>query len=290
MASSREVWRYTKNKFRSWLDAPHMLALIMFLVLLALKDFLPLRAACQGLGYRVTVGYFALYLGSSLYKQFLLCVVLLFSDAPFINELSPYEWYRGRRRSLILANTLYSVLASWIFLALLFLLSLLILFPYVTFTGEWGKVLHTLVSTRRYAEFPVPWLAYQEIILKRMLPGRAFLAALAMVFSQSLFLSSMMQAIALARPRSKNAHTLGAMAYIFLPDVVKAFGVKEDLQFLPASWMQLTYLNLNNSAQAPTPNILTAILLLGILTVICLFVCYRLWLKADIYQYLGDVR
>lgn len=283
-------FRYTRNQLISWRSSPHMLALLIFLISLTFKDFLPLRDACRGLGYRVTIGYFAIYLSCRLSKQILLCLVLLFSDAPFINELSPYEFYRGKRTSYFWGNVLYIVVASILYVLTLFLLSYLVLFPYVTFKGEWGKVLRTLVSSRRFSEFPVAWLAFQENTLNRLTVYQALIAAISMTLVQSVFLAGSMQAIALARPKSRMSHTIFGMAYILAPDIVKAFGVKSDLKYIPASWMQLTHLNLNHLPEAPTPTISKAMLILFVLAILALLIAYFFWREADVYDYIGDLR
>ncbi len=283
-------FKITKNTFDSWFSSPRMLALLIFLIGLSVKDFLPLRAACKGLGYRVSIGYFALYLGSSMYKQILLCIVLLFANAPFLTDLTPYEQIRTSRRAYFLAKVVYVFLASILFVLSLFLLSQLILFPYVTYMPEWGKIINTLASSRLFAQYPVSWMAYQEVVLNRLSVGEALVAACSMTVLQGVFMGSLMQCIALFRPKSKNAHNLFAMAYIFIPDIAKAFGTTSDLKYLPSSWMRLGILNLNRSAGAATIDIPTALLVLMIFSVGAFIVSYFLWLRTDPYNFMRETK
>lgn len=74
-------------------------------------------------------------------------VVLLFCDAPFIEDEQPYIMLRSGRRIWFIGQMLYIVVASVLYLIVLYFISVLVLLPHIEWSAEWGKLLSTFSQT-----------------------------------------------------------------------------------------------------------------------------------------------
>lgn len=77
----------------------------------------------------------------------ILGIVLLFCDAPFMNESTPFLLIRSGRRNWLLGQIAYIISMSFIYFAVIVLLSVILLFPQVDCQLGWGKILGTLAQT-----------------------------------------------------------------------------------------------------------------------------------------------
>lgn len=77
----------------------------------------------------------------------MLGVVLLFCDAPFIDEHQPYVLIRAGKRDWLWGQVLYIMLGSLCYFLFVAVVSALLLLPHLTFAGGWGKIWGTLAQT-----------------------------------------------------------------------------------------------------------------------------------------------
>ena len=108
----------------------------------------PVGELCARTGYKVTPYLlpFLLDEGSAVMMLFL-GVVLLFCDAPFIEDEQPYIMLRSGRRIWFIGQILYIVVASVLYLIVLYFISVLVLLPHIEWSAEWGKLLSTFSQT-----------------------------------------------------------------------------------------------------------------------------------------------
>lgn len=73
--------------------------------------------------------------------------LLLFCDAPFIDSEQPYIVLRSGRKKWVAGQIAYIAISSALFTLFLYLLTLLLLLPWLEFSTEWGKAIGTLAQT-----------------------------------------------------------------------------------------------------------------------------------------------
>lgn len=79
--------------------------------------------------------------------------VLLFCDAPFMNEGTPYLFVRSGRKCWFWGQVLYISVATLLYTVFLALSSALLLIPRLEWNMDWGKVLGTLAHQNAYDIF-----------------------------------------------------------------------------------------------------------------------------------------
>jgi hypothetical protein len=88
-----------------------------------------------------------LYSDSFIKIMFFAPLLLIFCDAPFIDQSQPYVIYRSGRVVWGIGQLLYVTLTSALYFAFLLLISNLFLINHLEFSLEWGKAIGTLGNT-----------------------------------------------------------------------------------------------------------------------------------------------
>ena len=74
-------------------------------------------------------------------------MILLFCDAPFIDDNQAYVIARSGRIPWSIGQIAYIIIASSIYFLFLLFLTIIINISHIQFTSSWGKVLGTLANT-----------------------------------------------------------------------------------------------------------------------------------------------
>lgn len=90
--------------------------------------------------------------------------ILLFCDAPFLNESAGWNILRSGRRSWFWGNFLYILIMALAYSIVISVLPNLFLLPQVKLTGEWGKVLGALAQTGAASEIGIRNLNYSLMV------------------------------------------------------------------------------------------------------------------------------
>lgn len=114
------------HNFKKWAVNPRLYILLLIEVLYLHSRLSPVGELCVRTGYKVTPYLlpFLLDEGSAVMMLFL-GVVLLFCDAPFIEDEQPYIMLRSGRRIWFIGQMLYIVMASVLYFIVLYFISVL---------------------------------------------------------------------------------------------------------------------------------------------------------------------
>lgn len=136
------------HNFKKWAVNPRLYILLLIEVLYLHSRLSPVGELCVRTGYKVTPYLlpFLLDEGSAVMMLFL-GVVLLFCDAPFIEDEQPYIMLRSGRRIWFIGQMLYIVMASVLYFIVLYFISVLVLLPHIEWSAAWGKLLSTFSQT-----------------------------------------------------------------------------------------------------------------------------------------------
>ena len=135
------------HNFKKWAVNPRLYILLLMEVLYLHSRLSPVGELCARTGYKVTPYLlpFLLDEGSAVMMLFL-GVVLLFCDAPFIEDEQPYIMLRSGGGIWFIGQMLYIVVASVLYLIVLYFTKFLVLLPHIEWSAEWGKLLSTFFA------------------------------------------------------------------------------------------------------------------------------------------------
>lgn len=257
------------HHLRSWPSQPRIL--ILFLLVPGYLSLLerPIVRFCDHVGVAVSPWVFP-FLTNDWYTLMLLMfgVILLFCDAPFINDSQPYLLLRAGRAQWAAGQILYIMVGTFLYFGYTFLVSILLLIPNVTFQADWGKVFYTLSNTDAGSKFQIPIFISPSIIA-----GYSPAAAILITFFTA-FLAGVLLALVMMVINLYFRHAIGVTAAMLLT-LMQAFSTNVGLPFLyylsPISWAGLDSLGDGSEALRPTltfciSTFLALISLLGLLT------------------------
>ena len=145
----KEVFCVALRTFRSWVETPRCIVVFLVLAVILWNHLQPVSAFVEYAGYRTLPAYFPFLANDPLTQLlFMIGLVFLLADAPFMGESEVYVVQRIGRISWVIGKMFYVALATLVYFLVLFLLSMLLVAPWSSFAVEgWGKVISTLVET-----------------------------------------------------------------------------------------------------------------------------------------------
>lgn len=253
------------------LNARFYIALFLpFLIIQSLID--PIRKFAFQAGYRVTPWLFP-FLLQHFYIQMIviLGIILLFCDAPFINQGTPYQLVRVGRKNWFRGQVLYIIVMAFLYFALIVIMSIGLFFPYLYLENGWGKILHTLAQTNAGMTMGTISLDYQ--LQLEFQPLHALLYSFGMAWGNGVLTGMLIFTCNLMWKRIAGVVVGGVLAAT--PYVVINFSdIRLFYYFAPPSWMNIMILD--RKEQTYFPDLWYGILVLAVLGTGC--VCFSRWL------------
>lgn len=239
------------NSFIKWFENLKYWLVFIFLFTLMYNQYTPLLEMGKTLGIRTTPLLFVFFSNSPVnYLIILIGMVFIFSNAPFLDNNQPFIIIRSGKKTWIAGKIFYILLASFIYLFILNIISMVILLRYGTFNLEgWGKLVNTLALTNAGVEFDVNITILPEFI-KNYSPIAAFTKSFFMQWLVCVFLGLIMFNINLKCDKNYG----GFIASLFIVLDILIFNVLhyKFYKISPVSLGKLTILQQESTSIFPT--------------------------------------
>lgn len=182
--------------------------------------------------------------------------ILFFCDAPFIDRHMPFLTIRTGRIAWVVGQLVYIFFASFVYTLINFVISIVIFFPYIDFTSEWGRVVMTLARN--------PASAYDKgIELTALIDGsivtyfsaiEATLISLGLFFLVTLFMGIVIFSLNLITGKMWGIIIAGILVFIsyFSIYVGRLTVGLRVYYFSPLSWCSLRYIDWYGSGESPS--------------------------------------
>ena len=151
-----------------------------------------------------------------------------------MDNLSTYEIARSGKKRWFAGKLLYVYAASFVYVAVLFSLTLLLVARYLVWIGEWGKVITTLSLTTAGYSYDLAF--FSDHILKNYGPIQATLLTFLMLWLQTALVGTMIFAANLLAKRSRFLGVLLGALYGAAPLFYGLWDEAEMITFFPAMW------------------------------------------------------
>jgi len=179
---------------------------------------------------------------------FFLPLILLFCDAPFIDENQPYVIARSGRIPWSIGQISYIFIASALYLLFLMVATIIINLPNLQFTMEWGKVLGTLANTNAATVAGVKTTIHSGIIYY-FSPLQAMWFSLLLTWLASVFLGLLIYVI----NSISGTRILGVLAASFFLVLDATIIGRDNLyRFSPVSWSSIERIDIEGTTQMPS--------------------------------------
>lgn len=169
--------------------------------------------------------------------------LLLYCDAPFMDNHTPFVIVRSGRVAWLYGQLIYIIVAGLIYTLYFILASIFVLAPNLTFANDWGVILKTLAanpSAGRQHNL-VLTVFISEAIVQQFSPLQAMLISLGLFWLTSVFTGLLIFTINLATGRSGGLCAAGAFICMsYFAGIQGRFVFGEWISYLsPLSWASL---------------------------------------------------
>jgi hypothetical protein len=175
-------------------------------------------------------------------------LILLFSDAPFMDENQPYIITRSGRTPWSIGQISYLVIATVLYFLFLIFISIVINLPYIHFSMEWGKVLGTLANTNAAVEIQLKTVISPSTI-HYFTPLQAMWFSFLLLWLSGVFLGLVIYVMNCLT----NTRIVGLLvASFFLVLDATILGRPDLYRFSPVSWSNLNRIDIEGISQMPS--------------------------------------
>lgn len=272
--SIRKVFQMVWNNIKICLMSPRFYIALILVAILFWQIEEPIRMFCAKTGYLITPWLFP-HLTQLPYIQNIITlgIVLIFCDAPFIKENSPYIILRVGRKNWLYAQMLYVLIASFIYCLSVYIISVLLLFPYLEINGGWGKIIGTLAQTNASNQIGTISIEYQLLLDYK--PWQAVLVSGVMCWLIVSFIGLLMMCINLFG--KNNWGPIVGSGISFTSYLARIFSdMYAGYYFSPPTWMGLLSFGKTNNSPYPTLIYAIVFLIIGIcVSAICSYLKFR---------------
>lgn len=257
MHNLRRIFASCTQNLRKWPSNPRIYAVAALLLVFIGSELLPIRSFCLALHLPVTPWVFPFLMSDNVSLTFIMVgLVLIFCDAPFIDQSQPYVIVRSGRRNWFTGQILYIIQASGLYFLFIILVSIFYFIPILKFSGDWGKVLNTfsMNGTQGVPMFQQQYninLSFSRYLTANYLPIVATLLCLVLSWLEGIFLGLLM--FVLNMNFNRIIGTSIALALILLESFAYQFGnAYLALYFSPVSWVNLGVMDATGVSKSPS--------------------------------------
>lgn len=269
MVDLGNCFRIAAYNFRKWRGNPRYYILAL-LLLMFLNIFLaPVRQAAAYVQLPVSAWVFP-FLTSNYYSLMLIMFgfVLFLCDAPFVDSEQAYLIIRCGKKTWLKGQLLYICLASAVYFLTVFLMSILLLLPNITFSPDWGRLVRTLSQTDLGLQFNAS-LDISYKIIRLYSPAAAMGLSLLMAWLIGVLFGVVLFVLNAFFSRAVGVMVTSGMV------LLEIFALNNAFRFTyvsPVSWISLSILDTEGFSKYPTLSytLVCTLLMIFILSAIAL--------------------
>lgn len=227
-------FKICRESIRKWGSDVRILAIVFLIFLFEWILIEQVRGACDTYGLSISCWFFPFLFTNSIHNIFFYFgILLLFCDAPFVDNQQMDIILRSGKKNWFRGKILYLLVASCLYFLLIFVVSIIEFFPNVGFSLEWEELINKISLGSKYGMM-------QREIVSGYSPIEACLTQYVICVLFAFFLGLLIFYLNLF-----NNHNLGmgvALTFVLSGSVLNLF-VMEDVWFfqylIPMAWTKI---------------------------------------------------
>ena len=204
--------------------------------------------ACNTTGMKISPWIFPMMLSSNINILYLvLPIIILFCDAPFLDNTQPYIIVRSKRTVWALGQMIYIAVSSFIYSLFLMIMSVIVNLGHMEFTSQWGSFIRDPFVNNYLNENPRGYFFVVDHIVKYFTPLQAMWFTFLFLWLVGILLGLLMFCL----NSVSGSRILGAFCATFLLVWIQGVGWLSEwfVRLSPVSWVDLT--NISISGEPP---------------------------------------
>lgn len=260
MDSVRKSFAACFQNFRKWSSNPRLIVILLLLITFINIAEQGIRLFAQSAHIAVSACVFP-FIMADWYQLFIIMLglVMLFCDAPFLDDQQPYVVIRTGKHCWLAGQILYIFFGSAVYFLVVWLLSTMLLLPNVAVSSQWGKIIRTLAETNAGDQFNIG-LTFQKHIVQQLSPIQAVGLSFLMSWLAGSFLGLLMFVINMHTSRAVGALAASGVVLFEIMALNGGYNLYTLRFFSPVSWASLDILDFTGTAQNPSFTYAVAVL------------------------------
>lgn len=194
MHNIRACFTICTNNFRKWSSNYRIYVLLLLIIMFSYNYARPFYEISVLVNQNIPPVIFP-FLTSNILTQAMIMsgVIFLFCDAPFIDNCQPYSIIRSGRMKWMTGQILYVFFASAIYLLIIFICTVIMVIPNVSFANDWGSIFFTISQGGQISDISTVSVPYRILLLYT--PLEALFISFLLEWGAAVFLGLLMLAI-----------------------------------------------------------------------------------------------
>ena len=210
---------------------------------------------------------------------FMLPLIFLFCDAPFIDANQVYVMVRTKRKVWCDGQMLYIFFTSCVYAAVLLLSTIIVNINHIAWNQKWGEVLGTAGTTNALQKLGLNYNTVQVIglVIKYYTPAQAMFFSFLLMFLSFVFLGMIIYVVNVLS-KSTVAGSVAASVLIIMTALVD--GYASLVKFSPISWNSLN--NVDVGGYTILPHIEFILTFYIVTIIVCIIISLSICEKQEI--------
>lgn len=284
MNEVRKVFLCALAELKKWLGSPRVYIVLAFIIIFHWYTFAGMGQICSYLNRNVTPWVFPFFMQNpNLFFIFGGMAMLLYGDAPFLDSHMLFMMIRTGKRSWILGQLMFLLISSLIYTGCHAAASILMLFPHIDWSPEWGSVMWTMAQNPDVARAAGTQVSFYPVpeLMEQMSPLFAFFLSLLLFWLGTVFLGMLLFGFRILFGKMSGIVACGfftVLAYfaVYMGQIIWGRGI---LYVSPVSWCSLQYLS--RSGNCDMPDVVYAVAVYGSCITVLMAVSVNVFCKKD---------
>lgn len=271
------------HNLRKWRKDHRIWIIAVLLFILVLDNVTILNRLSEQLGVKSSI-----WLYPFLYTQyhqkliFTIPLLLLYNNAPFIDQNALYMIARCKKSAWHMGQFLYIIVSAMIYYLFIFICTVLIALPYAELSLDWGASIYTLSSTSMTQNTGHNFLTISPFILSYFTPIQAVWFTFLMSFLMAVMIGLLIYICNIATQTKFIGGILSSVLIIFSCFTEGFYGATELRRFSPVTWITVDKLDVGGITSNPSFTYCITVYISAIVLIMLTVILLRKKLNLDI--------
>lgn len=252
MRSCKVVFTICMQNIRKWSKDYRIWCVAILLLIITQIYVDDIQDISAFLNAKVSVWIFP-FMYSQYYTKllFTLPVILLFCNAPFIDDNQVYIYIRAGKRKWIAGQLLYIVVSSALYYLYLLIISVISMSFHGTFEADWGNVLYTIAESSIASQRGRYFVTVSSMILDYFTPMQAIWFTFLTSWSHAVLIGFIIFACNYLTDIKYLGISISSMIIIFSMYLIN-YGYPKLFYCSPSSWITLDKIDIGGRTMNPS--------------------------------------
>ena len=270
------------QNFRKWQKDYRIWTIAAILFILILENTRKFSDLSADLGVSSSIWQYPfLYSQYHLKLIFTLPLLLMFCNAPFIDQNALFLIVRCKRKAWITGQILYIIVSSAVYYLFIFLCTVITALPSSELSMDWGKCLYTIAYSNAASQLGYSFISVAGYVIDYFTPIQAVWFTFLLSWLMAIFIGLLIYFLNTISSKRYLGSIVSGIIILF-SCYVEAFGSDKQLYFSPVSWSTLNQVDVAEKTNHPSFYYCIGVYCgLSLLLIVLLLVFRKRW-KMDI--------